>query len=137
VSDELVDTAVTTMIHIAGPCIQFGTLQRQRCSWCGFVIVDDDLSRMNFRIPPCRWCSEPWNDEPHEGECQRSEDGLHQWGEIEMPKGFPFEQLIEITVDPGGFRMTSLVESEPEADGTVKVPENCCMRLPAEMTGRE
>ena len=127
--------ATTTMTHVAGPCIQFGSLQRQRCSWCGFVLVDDDLANMAFPIPPCRWCNAPWNNSPQEGECQRSLDGLHQWGEITPPSGFPFEQFIEVTVS-GGFRGSSLVESEPEADGSVKVPENCCMRLPAELTGR-
>ncbi len=34
------------MIHIAGHPIQYGTLLRQRCAWCGAIMIDDDLSLM-------------------------------------------------------------------------------------------
>lgn len=34
------------MIHIAGPDITIGPLLRQRCAWCGAVLVDYDLTRI-------------------------------------------------------------------------------------------
>ncbi len=34
------------MIHIVGLDIRYGTLHRQRCAWCGEVLIDDDLSLM-------------------------------------------------------------------------------------------
>jgi hypothetical protein len=106
VSDES-----TTIVHLAGPCIRFENLQRQRCLWCGSVLVDDDLERMAFPI---------------------NEDGSVP----DPPKGFPFERFVEVTKS-GGFRATSVVEVEPLEDGSVRVPDNACMRMPAELTGRE
>jgi hypothetical protein len=35
-----------TMVHIAGACVQVGTHLRQRCSWCGGILVDEDLARI-------------------------------------------------------------------------------------------
>lgn len=36
-----------TVVHIAGlPVVVDGTQQRQRCSWCGAVLLDNDLARM-------------------------------------------------------------------------------------------
>jgi hypothetical protein len=34
------------LVHIAGPDIQIGPLLRQRCAWCGAVLLDYDLTRM-------------------------------------------------------------------------------------------
>lgn len=34
------------MIHIAGPYIVIGPLLRQRCAWCGAVLIDYDLTRV-------------------------------------------------------------------------------------------
>lgn len=34
---------LTTVIHIAGPDIAIGPLLRQRCAWCGAVLLDYDL----------------------------------------------------------------------------------------------
>lgn len=33
-----------TIVHIAGAPVQVGTHLRQRCSWCGGVLVDQDLA---------------------------------------------------------------------------------------------
>lgn len=41
----------TPVIHIAGEVIQIGSQQRQRCSWCGAVLDDFDLSRMGIMVP--------------------------------------------------------------------------------------
>lgn len=37
-------------IHIAGNVIVVGTHQRQRCSWCGALLDDHDLSRVMFPL---------------------------------------------------------------------------------------
>jgi len=34
------------IIHIAGLVMHVGTLLRQRCGWCGAVLIDEDLSRV-------------------------------------------------------------------------------------------
>ena len=127
------DQTSTTMIHLAGPCIRFGNLQRQRCSWCGYVMVDDDLSLMAMAIPECTYCGS-WD---RQSQCPQSDamDGGHSPYTLDPPKGFPFEALVEVTLATG-FQGGSVVEVVQEEDGSVKVPENCCMRLPPEMTGR-
>lgn len=33
-------------VHIAGLDVQVGTLLRQRCAWCGEVLIDYDLARI-------------------------------------------------------------------------------------------
>ena len=130
-------TMSSTYTHLAGPLISYGDHQRQRCLWCGFALIDQDLSRMAFQIPPCRWCSTPYTpDSPVEGECQRSEDSLHQWGKVEPPGGFPLEAFVTVTL-MDGFRLSHVIEEaelERHEDESIKVPEDCCMRLPAELT---
>jgi hypothetical protein len=41
-------------IHIAGPDIQVGSQLRQRCGWCGAVLVDYALDRLMYEAstPP-------------------------------------------------------------------------------------
>lgn len=39
-------TATAELVHIAGPAVQIGPLLRQRCAWCGAVLVDYDLTRV-------------------------------------------------------------------------------------------
>lgn len=34
------------MIHIAGNNVQVNQLLRQRCAWCGFMLIDYDLDRV-------------------------------------------------------------------------------------------
>lgn len=36
---------VSKVIHIAGMPVQVGSEYRQRCAWCGEIIVDGDLAR--------------------------------------------------------------------------------------------
>lgn len=40
------EDGMTSVIHIAGPDITVGPLLRQRCGWCGAVLVDYDLTRI-------------------------------------------------------------------------------------------
>lgn len=37
---------MTEVIHIAGDAVQIGPYLRQRCSWCGAVLVDCNLDRV-------------------------------------------------------------------------------------------
>jgi hypothetical protein len=34
------------VVHIAGVRVQVGALLRQRCAWCGTVLIDYDLARI-------------------------------------------------------------------------------------------
>ena len=34
------------VIHIAGPPVEIGPLLRQRCAWCGALLLDYDLERI-------------------------------------------------------------------------------------------
>lgn len=40
------------IIHFAGQDMTFGTIQRQRCLWCGALIDERDFSRMATQIQP-------------------------------------------------------------------------------------
>lgn len=123
----------TTVTHLAGPLIRFGTHQRQRCSWCGYVLIDDDLTRVNAPIEPCSYCGTSWTDESADETCQRTEDGPHRFQPPKPPSGWPFEALVEVTTD-GGFRASATVEPHLHADGTCIPPDNACMRVPPELT---
>lgn len=115
------DDATTTVVHLSGPAITFDCHVRQRCSWCGYVIEDTDLHRV---------------------EVQTREDGTPgPWS------SFPFDTFLRVTTS-GGFTGTSIVpdeelvgEDEPteeqRAEGItriIRVPDDACMRLPYELT---
>jgi len=46
--DLLKEVAVTGVTHIAGNDIQIGNLLRQRCAWCGAVLVDYNLDQIMY-----------------------------------------------------------------------------------------
>jgi hypothetical protein len=57
---RLWDLAPETVVHIAGACLTlFGIFMRQRCEWCGVVLVEYDLRRIQVPIgqegPPPYW----------------------------------------------------------------------------------
>ena len=37
---------MSAVIHIAGPHVTIGPLMRQRCLWCGYLLIDYDLERI-------------------------------------------------------------------------------------------
>lgn len=41
---------MTGMVHIAGHTVTIGSQIRQRCAWCGAVLIDEDLSRVAVPI---------------------------------------------------------------------------------------
>lgn len=50
-TDEHSGTALLdSVVHIAGPDIRIGEHLRQRCAWCGTVLVDYDLTRIAVPI---------------------------------------------------------------------------------------
>lgn len=107
------DQEGTTVSHLSGPAITFGPQVRQRCVWCGFIIEDTDLTRVAVML---------------------NEDGsTPPWS------SFPEHKFLRITGN-GGFRGTSVVSEDElfgDEDDSVRVPDDCCMRLPAELTGKE
>jgi len=49
----------TAVVHIAGPKLQVGTQLRQRCGWCGALLLDYALDRVAVPIgtdpAPATW----------------------------------------------------------------------------------
>ncbi|MDE2106996.1 MAG: hypothetical protein KGL39_57850 [Patescibacteria group bacterium] len=112
------------MIHIAGPAITCSSHRRQRCSWCGTIIEDVDLSMI--AMPICgggKTCHRHAGHDGEHGERQEGDFALAVW---------PFEALLDIEGDNP--KMTSLVKPELHEDGTVKIPSGSCMSLPPEVT---
>lgn len=95
-----------TVIHIAGPTIQIGPQRRQRCSWCGAVIDDYDLSRTAVAI-------------------QYDEDGKA------IPWDGPAEWPVGGLVARDG-NVTWVIEHNPGVD---RLPEGSCGLLPFDVTG--
>jgi hypothetical protein len=92
--------------HLAGIDVTFENLIRQRCAWCGALIIDQDLTMIAVRT-------------------EDADFGFPVWG---------VGSFVEIS-DSTFPKMYSSVEPELAQDGvSVKVPENACMRLPAELT---
>lgn len=95
---------------MAGIDIRYENHLRQRCAWCYALLIDDDLTMIQVR----------------------TEDLVD--GEF-IPAIWPVGAFIQVE---GEFPvMTSVIEVEPHEDGSIRVPDNCCMRLPKEMTASE
>lgn len=99
-------SATEEIVHLAGPVITFGTVQRQRCAWCGALIDERDHSRMATPVDPTA------SEEVQREEATRA---------IELKwQGF-------VAVD-GHVRW-----AVPEPDDG-KAPEHSCMRLDEAVT---
>ena len=50
---------MTGVCHLAGPVLEVGSQLRQRCGWCGAVLIDVDLARIAVPVGqdprPARW----------------------------------------------------------------------------------
>jgi hypothetical protein len=130
-----------TIAHLAGACIQYESLQRQRCSWCGAILIDDDLSRMAVQIAPCARCGVNYMHGQHDeenGYCVVGNDVRqpHYFESPSLPSGFPAGEFVEVTKG-GGFRGSSVLEVVATDDGIVTVPTNSCLRLPPQLTGED
>lgn len=96
------------VIHIAGLDVRVGTLRRQRCAWCGAVLLDEDLAAIQVGLPPGK------------SEAQARADG-----DLDPPGAWPVGELV---ARDGA--ATYVVEHE---DGAV-LPEGCCAKLDPEVT---
>lgn len=95
-----------SIVHIAGHPVQVGSHLRQRCAWCGAVILDQDLARTAVQLP------EDGSDPPP----------YPTWGTGE---------LIETHgLDHSAVSATWVVDHE---DGQ-PVPDGCCAKLGPEVT---
>jgi len=95
--------------HIVGPVIQLGPLRRQRCSWCGHLLADEDLTRMAWPLNP---------------------DGTDPG----PPQMWPAGEVLAID---GPVRWIIQQESWPEsieAPGEKRLPDGCCALLDPEVT---
>jgi hypothetical protein len=57
---KLWETRPDAVVHIAGVCLTvFGRFMRQRCDWCGIILLEYDLSRIAVPVdqpgPPPYW----------------------------------------------------------------------------------
>lgn len=99
-------------VHIAGVPAQFGPYLRQRCSWCGAVLIDVDLSAIAFAIPEGKT------------EEQARADGDFTYSTWE----------INVLIGREG-PATFVVPDVPSATGEgFTVPDDCCMRLDPAVT---
>jgi hypothetical protein len=102
------ESEAPTVTHIAGPDITVqGRYFRQRCSWCGAVLVDYDLTQVAVKM---------------------NEDGSHPG-----PLGaFQVGRLIRVAgagtgSEEGGTTYTSALEDE-------RLPDDSCALLDPEVT---
>lgn len=97
-------------VHLAGVDVHYDTHVRQRCSWCGSILIDQDLSRI--AVPT---------------------EQLDENGEYHYPT-WPIGSLVEVTGENPVCSHT--VEAVPSVeDPTIlKAPADCCLRLPYELT---
>lgn len=105
-TQDMPSTMSGALVHIAGPDIQVGPRLRQRCAWCGALIVDYNLART---LSPC-------------GEACRV-SGCRP--EHHRPATWPVGGLVEVD---GGASWTV-----PHEDGA-ELPANACGRLDDEVT---
>jgi hypothetical protein len=86
------------IVHIAGPVLQVGNQLRQRCGWCGAVLLDYDLANT---LSPC------------DDRCQA--DGCRS--EHHRPGTWPAGELVEVA-GPASVVL-------PHEDGA-ELPANAC-----------
>lgn len=92
--------------HIAGTDLTIsGHRQRQRCAWCGAVLIDNDLRNMAVMVEPGH------EDDP-----------------VEPPAVYPAGRLVRVT-GGGNMRVFAVL------DDVDKIPEDCCANLDDEVTG--
>lgn len=96
-----------SVAHIAGLEMQKGTQIRQRCAWCGAILIDDDLALMMVPVG-------------QEGSA-RSYFPVGEWVETYSP-------------DNQGGMWVALDPIPPNEDGHYTAPENSCMNMPHELT---
>lgn len=94
-----------TQTHIVGVEVILDQRQRQRCAWCGAVLLDNDLTRMAIL-----------EDVPGQ--------------DAGKPASFPVGKLLRITGAEGEPRMFEQIE--PGEDG--QLPDDACGKVSDEVT---
>jgi hypothetical protein len=97
--------------HIAGPDLTVsGRYLRQRCSWCGALLLDYDLANLARPLEPGE---DPENPEP--------------W----RPGTFEVGSLVRVAgaFESGGWTSFERVELEPHENGDGRLPEGACALL--------
>lgn len=107
----MTDQEGTTVTHVAGSCITFDGHMRQRCEWCGCVLIDYELSRVMVQNKPDGSPGDP-------------------------PGSWAPGALVRTYNASVGGGVGSVVEPEPSEQDPdcVKPPDDCCLRLPPELT---
>jgi hypothetical protein len=128
------DTGPPQVIHLAGTAITLARgHHRQRCAWCGYLLIDDDLTQLQVAI--CGIALE--SDAGEQIECGRprdhpdehlSEDDARQYGDFDPP-AWATGAFVAVTENAGGILFAAI---EPEDDE--RAPEGACLLLPPEMT---
>lgn len=95
------------IVHLAGIDLQYETILRQRCSWCGTLLIDQDLTRVALETPADGSDPAPYPTWPVGG-----------WIARETPDG------------DGGVTWVL----EPDPDNPLKAPAESCLRMPVEAT---
>lgn len=95
---------MTEIVHLAGPCIAFDGVRRQRCVWCGALLAEYDLANVGRVLEP-------------------GEDPEAEW-EPASWSGF-------VAVEQAGAATAYSAVAEP-ADG--RAPERSCMRIAGDVT---
>ena len=101
-----------TQTHIIGVEVLLDNRQRQRCAWCGAVLLDNDLSRMAAKI--------------------ELPDGVEVSDEAPpaRPAAFPVGKLLRITGAEGESRVFESVD--PGEGGNL--PDDACTRVHDDVT---
>lgn len=119
--------------HIAGVATQFDGRLRQRCQWCGFMLIDVEETMVGYQL-----CGEP-TVEGERGETAGSCGRVHGHKGMHTDDAPP-EDFRYPTWTQGGFVFVSDARN-PQGSWTVEwedgtqVPANACLRLPYELTG--
>lgn len=96
------------VLHIVGLDVQVGSARRQRCAWCGALLLDDDLTRMAWTLDP---------------------DGTDPG----PPPVWPIGELIAVD---GGVERVVPRDAWPDSatPGEKRLPDGCCALLDPEVT---
>lgn len=76
-----------SVVHIVGPVVDFYGHQRQRCLWCGALILDQDLKMMAVQLNPDGSADPPGYWEV--GAWVACDKGGHAWWTVEPDKEDP------------------------------------------------
>jgi len=110
------------VVHIAGAVVQVGPLVRQRCSWCGAVLLDDDLRGMAaaFEVnTPCARGHRP---------CSRVDPECV--GQDATPGSWPVGELVSVSGSASSVIVRAVVAHE---DGA-QLPADACASLDPDVT---